>query len=82
MPTEMVRLVQFLSAKKARTAMETFMSEAIIIEGALASVLLALWMTWLLLRGLFWLMPSKGQAPQPIRFVANWQHGDRRRDAA
>jgi len=62
--------------------METFMSEAIIIEGALVSVLLALWMTWLALRGLFWLMPSKGRTPQPIRFFANREQGNRRRDAA
>lgn len=62
--------------------METFMSEAIIIEGALVSVLLALWMTWLGLRGLFWMMPSKGRTAQPIRFVANRQQRDRRRNAA
>jgi hypothetical protein len=61
--------------------METFMSEAIITEGALVSVLLALWMTWLVLRGLFWLMPARTQTVQPVRFVANRRQGDRWRNA-
>jgi hypothetical protein len=62
--------------------METFMSGAMVIEGALLSFLLALWMTWLALRGLFWLMPATSQIVQPIRFVANQQQANRRRDAA
>ena len=67
--------------------METFMSGAMVIEGALLSFLLALWMTWLGLRGLFRLMPATtspavGRTIQPIRFVANRQQGDRRRVAA
>ena len=37
--------------------METFVSGAIVIEGALLSFLLALCMTWLGLHGLFRLMP-------------------------
>ncbi len=36
--------------------METYMSGAMVIEGALLSFLLALWMTWIGLRGLFWLV--------------------------
>ena len=67
--------------------METFMNGAMVIEGALLSFLLALWMTWLGLRGLFRLMPVRsslatGRIIQPIRFVAKRQQGNRRRDAA
>ena len=67
--------------------METFMSGAMVIEGALLSFLLALWTTWLGLRGLFRLMPATsspaaGRTVQPIRFVPNRQQGNRRRDAA
>jgi hypothetical protein len=67
--------------------MQTFMSGAMVIEGALLSLLLALWMTWLALRGLFRLMPATsspgtGRAVQAIRFVAKRQQGNRRRDAA
>jgi len=67
--------------------METFMIGAMVIEGALLSFLLALWMTWMGLRGLFRLMPARsspatGRTVQPIRFVANRQQGNRRRDAA
>jgi hypothetical protein len=66
--------------------METFMSGAMVIEGALLSFLLALWMTWLALRGLFRLMPvtcppSTGTQVQPVRFVANPQQGNRHREA-
>ena len=38
--------------------METYMNGAMVIEGALLSFLLALWMTWMGLRGLFRLMPA------------------------
>ncbi len=67
--------------------MDTLMNGAIVIEGALLSFLLALWITWLVLRGLFQLMPATTQPAtrrieQPIRFVANRPEVDRRRDAA
>ncbi len=62
--------------------METFMSGALVVEGALLSFLLALWMTWLGLRSLFRLMPVTTQIVQPIRFVANQKQGNRRCDAA
>jgi len=67
--------------------METFMSGAIVVEGALLSFLLALWMTWMGLRGLFRLMPVMaqpvtGRIVQPIRFFANRQELNRRRNAA
>ena len=56
--------------------METFMSGATVVEGALLSFLLALWMTWLGLRGLFRMMPVT-RGPFATRQAAN-----RRRDAA
>jgi hypothetical protein len=62
--------------------METFMSGAMVIEGALLSFLLALCMTWLGLHGLFRLMPVTAKIVQPIQLVANGQIGDRQRDAA
>jgi len=67
--------------------METFMSGAMVIEGALLSFLLALWMTWMGLRGLFRLMPvtgspNAGRTVQLIRFAVNRQQENRRRDAA
>ena len=67
--------------------MESFMSGAMVIEGALLSFLLALWMTWFALRGLFRLMPVTrrpftGHIVQPVHFVTNRQESIRRRDAA
>jgi hypothetical protein len=67
--------------------MDTFMSEAIVLEAVLISVLLALWVTWLLLLGLFRLMPATTTAAairpaRPIRLIANRQQASPRRDAA
>ena len=67
--------------------MDTFMSEAIILEAALISVLLALWITSAVLRGLFWLMsaisrPIVSPVFQPIRVTAGHLQGNRRRNAA
>jgi hypothetical protein len=62
--------------------METFMSGAMVIEGALLSFLLALCMTWLGLHGLFRLMPVTTKIVQPIQLVATGQQGNRQRDAA
>jgi hypothetical protein len=67
--------------------METFMSGAMVIEAALLSFLLALWMTWLGLRGLFRLMPvtgapATGGTVHPILFVAGRPQGNRQRNAA
>jgi hypothetical protein len=63
--------------------MGTFMNEAIVIEAALLSFLLALCMTWLGLHGLFRLMPATAKiVVQPIRLVANGQIGDRQSNAA
>jgi hypothetical protein len=67
--------------------MENFMNGAMVMEVAMLSFLLALWMTWTGLRGLFRLMPATsspaaGRIVQPIRSVANRQQGNRRHDAA
>jgi hypothetical protein len=67
--------------------MQTFMSEAIVLEATLISVLLALWMTWLFLRGLFHLMPATSsavasRAVRPIRVAVTGQPAHQRRDAA
>jgi hypothetical protein len=39
--------------------METLMNGTVMVEGAPLSFLLAVWMTWLGLRGLFLLMPAR-----------------------
>jgi hypothetical protein len=67
--------------------METFMNGAMVIEGGLLSFLLALWMTWIGLRGLFRLMPvtsapASGRVVQQIQFVASREEGNRRRNVA
>ena len=67
--------------------METFMSGAMVVEGALLSFLLALWMTWMGLRGLFRLMPVMAhpvtdRIVQPIRFFAERREAKRRSHAA
>lgn len=67
--------------------MDTFMGDAIVLEAVLASVLLALWLTWLLMRGLFMLMPAtiaaKPNRPvRPIQLVTERQREHARRNAA
>lgn len=67
--------------------METFMSEAMVVEGALLSFLLALWMTWMALNGLFLLMPLTGKSaaariPQPRRATENVTSAVRQHNAA
>ena len=62
--------------------METFMSAVMVVEAALLSSLLAVWMTWLALRGLFQLMPATTRHARPIRFQAGPQKWIRRRREA
>jgi hypothetical protein len=55
--------------------MEPILNGTIVIQGVLLSFLLALWITWLALRGLFQLMPLTStstavRATQPHRPVA------------
>jgi len=56
--------------------METFMNSAMVVEGALLSFLLALWMTWLGLNGLFRLLPAtvrpiQSRLARPVIFAAS-----------
>ncbi len=56
--------------------MENFMRGAIVIEVGLLSFLLALWMAWIGLRGMFRLMllssrPATSRIGQPFRFTVN-----------
>jgi len=67
--------------------METFMNGAMVIEGGLLSFLLALWMTWVALGGLFRMLPSTsapaaGRVIQPIQLMASRHQENRQRDAA
>lgn len=67
--------------------MQTFLSEAVVLDAVLISVLLALWITWFALRGLFGLMsalhgPQPSGTVQPIRVTASREQTSRRRDAA
>ena len=50
--------------------MESFMDVAMLIEAAMLSFLLALWITWLGLSGLFRLMPGAKFDAAPIRVAA------------
>lgn len=71
--------------------MQTFLSEAVVLDAALISVLLAGWITWAALRGLFWLLavtsrptlnpPVLNPNVQLIRVVANRGQESRRRAA-
>jgi hypothetical protein len=71
--------------------MQTFLSEAIVLDAALISVLLAGWITWIALRGLFWLLtaasrptlnpPVSNTRVQPIRVIASRGPESRRRAA-
>jgi hypothetical protein len=67
--------------------MEAFLNQAVVVEGALFSFLLALWMTWMGLRGLFRIMPVMAQPitvriVQPVRFFADRPEANRRSNAA
>jgi hypothetical protein len=67
--------------------MDTFMSEAIVLEAAMVSVLLALWITSIALHGLFRMMsatirPTVSHVANPIRVAASQLQGNRRRKAA
>jgi hypothetical protein len=61
--------------------MESFMNGTMLIEATLLSFLLALWMTWLGLNGLFRLLPVMSQSAAPIKFAANQRAGNRRQRA-
>ena len=50
--------------------METWMSGAMLIEATMLSFLVALWITWMSLRGLFRMLPATRLNAVPIRSVA------------
>jgi hypothetical protein len=62
--------------------MESFMGGAMLIEVAFLSFLLALWVTWLGLNGLFRLLPGTNQAASPVSYAANRRAGNLDRHAA
>jgi hypothetical protein len=64
------------------THMESFMNGTMLVEATLLSFLLALWMTWLGLNGLFRLLPVTSPNAASIKFVANQRAGNRRQHAA
>jgi hypothetical protein len=56
-----------LCEEREETAMETWMSAAMLIEATMLSFLVALWISWMSLRGLFRMLPGTRLAPAPIR---------------
>ena len=58
--------------------METWMNGAILIEATMLSLLVALWIAWMSLRGLFRVLPATRLNTIPIGSAA--QRGTRRRD--
>jgi hypothetical protein len=49
--------------------METWMRAVMVIEAAMVSFLMALWISWMSLRGLFRLLPATKLNAVPIRAV-------------
>jgi hypothetical protein len=55
--------------------METWMNGAMLIEATLLSFLMALWITWMSLRGLFRMLPVTRLDAVPIRSAAQQRAG-------
>jgi len=62
--------------------MESFMSAAMLTEFTLLSFLMALWMIWLGLSGLFRLLPATNQDAPHIKLIANPRAASNSRHAA
>jgi hypothetical protein len=62
--------------------METWMGGAMLIEATMLSFLVALWIAWVSLRGLFWMLPAARLDAAPIRSVVRQTVGSASRDAA
>lgn len=62
--------------------MRSFMSATFLIEVTFLSFFLALWLTWLGLRGLFRLLPATSRTVAPVRCVANRRAEYKARHAA
>jgi hypothetical protein len=55
--------------------MESLMSVAMLIYATILAFLLALWIAWMSLRGLFRMLPATGLNAVPIRTVAHRSRG-------
>lgn len=62
--------------------MESIMNSMMVAEAALFSFLLALGITWMLMRGLFRLMPATVEIAEPTRLATIRQEASHRREAA
>ncbi len=62
--------------------METWMSGAILVEATMLSFLLALWIAWMSLRGLFRMLPATRTNAVPVRSAAQRGTGAMDRHAA
>jgi hypothetical protein len=62
--------------------METWMSVAVVIEAAMVSFLIALWIAWISLRGLFRILPAARLNAIPIRTTTERVTGSLGRHAA
>ena len=62
--------------------METFMSGGLLIEATMLSFLVALWIAWMSLRGLFGMLPGTRLNAVPIRSAAQRGTGAIDRHAA
>ena len=62
--------------------METWTGGAMLIEATMLSFLVALWISWMSLRGLFRMLPAARLDAVPIGSVARQTVGSARRDAA
>ena len=62
--------------------MRSFMSATFLVEVVFLSFLLALWLTWLGMRGLFHLLPHTSRTVAPVRYVANCRAEHKIRHAA
>ena len=54
----MARRMPFTSAERKEPTMETWMSAAMVVEATMLSILMALWIAWMSLRGLFRMLPA------------------------
>jgi len=71
-----------LSEESKEATMETWMSGAILIEATLLSFLMALWIAWMSLRGLFRMLPATRLNAVPIRSAAQLRTGAMDRHSA
>ena len=71
-----------LGEDRKEATMETWMSGAMLIEATMLSFLVALWIAWMSLRGLFRMLPATRLDAVPIRSAAQRRTGAMGRNAA